>query len=119
MAGAGNREKALYAGMSRQPVTYQHLEEFFIGLKGKEPVSLVLKAAEAEFYGISESVQESFDIQKSGWGHLRVDIETRGGFLEAERRVLTEDDFIGSTCRIDYIIQADKLKEGTQLERSW
>lgn len=115
MAGAGNREKALYAGMSRQPVTYQHLEEFFIGLKGKEPVSLVLKAAEAEFYGISESVQESFDIQKSGWGHLRVDIETRGGFLEAERRVLTEDDFIGSTCRIDYIIQADKLKEGTQL----
>ena len=115
MAGAGNREKALYAGMSRQPVTYQHLEEFFIGLKEKEPVSLVLKTTEAEFYGISEPVQESFDIQKSGWGHLRLDIETRGGFLEAERRVLTEDDFIGSTCRIDYIIQADKLKEGTQL----
>ena len=115
MAEAGNREKALYAGMSRQPVTYQHLEEFFIGLKEKEPVSLVLKTTEAEFYGISEPVQESFDIQKSGWGHLRLDIETRGGFLEAERRVLTEDDFIGSTCRIDYIIQADKLKEGTQL----
>lgn len=115
MAEAGNREKALYAGMSRQPVTYQHLEEFFIGLKEKELVSLVLKTTEAEFYGISEPVQESFDIQKSGWGHLRLDIETRGGFLEAERRVLTEDDFIGSTCRIDYIIQADKLKEGTQL----
>ena len=78
-------------------------------------MSLVLKTTEAEFYGISEPVQESFDIQKSGWGHLRLDIETRGGFLEAERRVLTEDDFIGSTCRIDYIIQADKLKEGTQL----
>ena len=114
MAGAKNRQKALYAGMSRQPVTYQHLEEFLIGLKEKEPVSVSLKTTEAEFYSIGESVQEHFDIQKSGWGHLRLDIETKGGFLETERRVITEDEFIGSTCRIDYIIHADKLKDGTQ-----
>ena len=78
-------------------------------------MEISLKTAEAEYYELDESVQEEFEIRRSGWGHLRLDIETRGGFLEAERRVLTEDDFIGSTCRIDYIIQADKLKEGTQL----
>lgn len=114
MAGAGNSQKALYAGMSRQPVTYQHLEEFLIGLKEKEPVSVSLKTEDAEFYSMNESSQEFFELQKSGWGHIRLDIETRGGFLEAERKAVTEESFIGSTCRIEYIIHADKLKEGLQ-----
>ena len=114
IAGAGNRAKALYAGLSRQPVTYQHLEEFLIGLKEKEPVEISLKTEDAEFYGIKESVQEEFEIRKSGWGHLRLDIETRGGFLETERHVITDEEFIGSTCRIEYLIHADQMREGCQ-----
>ena len=114
MACTDRKQKALYAGLSSQPVTYQHLEEFFIGLKQKEPVSISLKTTAAEFFGVEESLQESFDIHRSGWGHLRLDIEARGDFLEPERRVITDDDFIGSTCQIDYLIHADKLKEGNQ-----
>lgn len=115
MKGADRRQKALYAGLSHQPVTYQHLEEFFIGLKEKEPVTVSLKTVRNEFYEIKESVQESFDIHKSGWGHLRLDIEAVGDFLEVERRVLTQEEFIGSTCRVEYVIHADRLKEGNQI----
>ena len=114
MAQAENRDKALYAGLSRQPVTYQHLEEFFVGLKQKDPVEISLKTAEAEYYELDESVQEEFEIRRSGWGHLRLDVETRGGFLETERHMLTEDEFIGSTSRIEYVIHADRLKDGIQ-----
>lgn len=114
MAQAENRDKALYAGLSRQPVTYQHLEEFFVGLKQKDPVEISLKTAEAEYYELDESVQEELEIRRSGWGHLRLDVETRGGFLETERHMLTEDEFIGSTCRIEYVIHADRLKDGIQ-----
>ena len=114
MAGADRKQKALYAGLSQQPVTYQHLEEFFIGLKEKDPVTISLKTTETEFFGVEESMQESFNIHKSGWGHLRLEVEARGEFLEPERRVVTEDDFIGSTCQIDYLIHADRLKEGNQ-----
>lgn len=114
MAKAGNRQKALYAGLSAQPVTYQHLEEFFIGLREKDPVEISLKTTEAEFFGLEQSVQETFEIRKSGWGHLRLDIETRGEFLETERHVITDEEFIGSTCRIEYLIHADQLKEGCQ-----
>ena len=117
MEKADNRQKALYAGLSHQPVTYQNLEEFFVGLKEKEPVSVSLKTVRNEFYEIRESVQESFDIQKSGWGHLRLDIETHGDFLEVERRVITQEEFIGSTCRIEYVIHADRLKDGNQTGR--
>ena len=115
MAKADNREKALYAGLSRQPVTYQHLEEFLVGLKKKDPVTLSLKTTGSEYYHIKESVQESFEIHRSGWGHLRLDVETRGAFLEVERRVVTQEEFIGSTCRIEYVIHAEKLGEGNQI----
>ena len=112
---ADNSQKALYAGLSRQPVTYQHLEEFLIGLNQKEPVSVSLKTTENEVYSLQESVQESFDIHRSGWGHLRLDVEATGEFLEPERKVYTEEDFIGSSLRINYVIHTDRLKKGTQL----
>lgn len=111
---AKQRARALYAGLSQQPVTYQHLEEFLIGMGEKEPVSISLKDQEVKFYDIRESIQESFDIQKSGWGHLRLDIETRGEFLEVPKKVVTEEDFIGSSYRVDYVIHSEKLGNGNQ-----
>ena len=112
---ADEKQKALYAGLSAAPVTYQNLEEFLIGLGEKDPISVSLKTTENEFYGLRESIQESFDIHKNGWGHLRLEVESTAEFLEPERHVLTEEDFIGSSCRISYVIHAEKLKKGNQL----
>lgn len=110
----GHKEHALYAGMSQQPVTYQHLEEFFIGAGEKEKVTVSLKTPGARFYEVRESIQESFAVQRSGWGHLRLDIETRGNFLEVAKRVVTEEDFIGSSYQVDFVIHKDKLGSGNQ-----
>ena len=41
--------RSLYAGMSQQPVTYQHLEEFLIAAGAKEKVTLSLNREEAGF----------------------------------------------------------------------
>lgn len=108
------REKALYDGLHVQPITYQHLEEFLIGMGKKKPVSISLKQQGAEFYEVRESMQESFDIQKSGWGHLRLDVETRGAFLDVERHVVTEEEFIGSSYRVEYVIHKELLGDGNQ-----
>ena len=40
MQGAPRKERALYLGMTHNPVTYQHLEEFLIGAGQKEPVQI-------------------------------------------------------------------------------
>lgn len=106
--------RSLYAGMSQQTVTYQHLEEFLIAAGAKEKVTLSLNREEAGFYDVSESVQESLYIHRSGWGHLRADIEVNGDFLEAGKHVVTEEDFIGSTCEINYVIRQEKLGKGNQ-----
>ena len=105
--------------MSQQPVTYQHLEEFLIAAGAKEKVTLSLNREEAGFYDVSESVQESLYIHRSGWGHLRADIEVNGDFLEAGKHVVTEEDFIGSTCEINYVIRQEKTgKKGISTARS-
>lgn len=81
--------------MSQQPVTYQHLEEFLIAAGAKEKVTLSLNREAAGFYDVSESVQESLYIHRSGWGHLRADIEVNGDFLRqasmwSQKRILSE-----------------------------
>ena len=109
------KQKALYAGLSKQPVTWQNLEEFLVATKQKEAVSISLKTTETEFYNIKETIQESFEIQRSGWGHLRLDIESKGGFLEPERKIVTDEEFIGSCLKLNYVIHADQLKSGNQI----
>ena len=107
-------EKSLYTGLSQQPITYQHLEEFLVGMGKKERVYISLKTPGTELYEIRESLQDSLVITRSGWGHLRLDVETRGDFLEVEKRVITDDDFIGSSYELTYIIHREKLGKGNQ-----
>lgn len=109
-----DQKKALFAGLSRQPVTYQHLEEFLIGIGMKEQVSVSLKDPGARYYEVKQDMQEAFHIHRSGWGHLRLEIEAYGGFLEIPKKVVTDEDFIGSYYEVDYLISCDKLGAGNQ-----
>ena len=114
LRNAGQKEKALYKGLSKQPVTFQHVEEFLIGTGKKDPVKIELKADQNSFYDISESVRETFAVQRSGWGHLRLEVEAKGDFLEVSRHVVTDEDFIGSYYQVEYVIRKEKLKKGRQ-----
>ena len=69
---------------------------------------------EANFYDVRETVQESLYIHRSGWGHLRADIEVNGDFLEVSKHVVTEDDFIGSACEVNYVIHRERMGRGNQ-----
>lgn len=109
-----DQKKALFVGLSRQPVTYQHLEEFLIGIGMKEQVSVSLKDPGARYYEVKQDMQEAFHIHRSGWGHLRLEIEAYGDFLEIPKKVVTDEDFIGSYYEVDYLISCDKLGAGNQ-----
>lgn len=41
-------------------------------------------------------------------------METEGEFLETEKKVITEEDFIGSFYELDYLIRKEKLGRGIQ-----
>lgn len=106
------RNQAMGKGLTHQPVTYQDLEEFLIGMEQKEPVKISIDQTEVSWYEIREDFQESVLISKSGWGHLRLELETRGSFLELPKKVVTDDEFIGSQYQIPYVVRAENLGEG-------
>ena len=114
LEGEDEKIRTLYQGLSKQPVTYQHVEEFLIASGKKKPVSISAKEVGKEYYEVKESARESFYIQRSSWGHLRLEIETTGDFLEVSRKVVTDDDFIGSYYEVDYLIRKEKLGKGNQ-----
>ena len=47
-------------------------------------------------------------------GHLRLEVEAKGDFLEVSRHVVTDEDFIGSYYQVEYVIRKEKLKKGRQ-----
>ncbi len=103
---------ALYRGMTQNPVTYQHLEEFLIGAGKKEPVQISLKEEGQEYYEITESIQETMAILRNGWGHLQLEVETKGEFIETLKKTISEEEFIGSIYQLQFVIHYDKLGKG-------
>ncbi len=112
LRNASQKEKALYIGLTAQPVTYQHMEEYLVALGLKEKVTISLSNKLQELFHVQENISQSFPISRSGWGHLRLEIEVIGDFLKVEKRVITEEDFIGKNYNLAYVVQKDRLSKG-------
>ena len=104
--------ESLYRGMSRNPVTYQHMEEFLIGTGKKEPVTLRLEKTEQTWDHLDTTVKDCLNLYKSTWGYTRMEVEVTGDFLEVEKKVITSEDFIGSVYGLEYLIRKEKLGSG-------
>ncbi|NCC43832.1 MAG: hypothetical protein EOM18_09690, partial [Clostridia bacterium] len=112
LQGSDRKYLSLYQGMSQNPVTYQHMEEFMIGAGKKEPVRLHLDKDNKDWDRIESTLKDSLYLYKSNWGYARMEVEVRGDFLEVEKRVITSEDFIGSVYGLEYLIHKDKLGHG-------
>ncbi len=102
-------DMGMYQGFSTNPVTYQHLEEYLIANGLKEKVTIQVPEETKNHFSVHESVSETLRIYRSGWGHLRLDVRPKGDFLEVEKRVITDEDFIGSSYVLTYVIRREKL----------
>ncbi len=112
LSGKDRRFRALYRGLSRNPVTYSRMEEFLIASGIKKPVVLTADTSERRLFDLRESVQENVTIHRSGWGGIEITAEAEGDFIELPRRKLYVDDFVGSICEFGFVIRKEKLGNG-------
>ncbi len=112
LMGEDAKYKGLYQAMSQNPVTYQDMEEFLIGVGKKEPVHIHLEQEEKKYTYVRSTMKDSLYINKNNWGYVSLEVETKGGFLSVEKKSITVDDFIGSVCQIEYYINKEKLGTG-------
>ena len=80
-------------GMSQNPVTYQHMEEFLIAAGRKEPVHIRLEKDRKDMERVESTLKDSLEILRDSWGYLRIDIQTEGDFLQVEKKVITRRRF--------------------------
>ena len=117
LKNAPDHVAALYAGLSVPPVTYQHLEEFLTAAGLKKKVVVTLAESEKEISRVTESVEDTLTISRNTWGHVRLEVVTEGDFLYVEKRIITDEDFIGSVYRLNYIINKERLGRGRRFGR--
>lgn len=112
LQGADQVYRTLYKGMSQNPVTYQHMEEFLIGAGKKEPVQIHLDREEKDMERIESTLKDSVYLYKNNWGYASMEVETRGDFLQVEKKVITSEDFIGSVYELEYLVKKECLGQG-------
>ena len=111
------RERMLYNGYMKAKPSLQNLEEFLIGINKKQPVELSVSRTEAEYNDITDDIRDSFEIIKSNWGYVEISIDTDAHFIKLPKKVVSLDDFIGSTFRYDYIISKADMHAGKNYGR--
>jgi hypothetical protein len=109
LRGKNSQYIPLYKGLSQNPVTYQHLEEFLIAVGKKEAVRLSVDKQDKISYVLNNSIKDTLYIYKSTWGYTRIEVETNGGFIGIEKKLITSDDFIGRVYGLEFILDREKL----------
>lgn len=102
----------LYKGMSENPVTYQHLEEFLVAADLKEAVAVQIEDCDTAFYNLTTSKKSILTVRKNTWGYLNIDVEVSGDFIEVPKKRIITDDFVGSQCQLEFIVRHDRLGTG-------
>ena len=102
----------LYKGLSQNPVTYQHLEEFLIATGKKRPVGLSLDKKKKTAPDLMEDQKDTLYIYKDNWGYVHVEVEAEGDFIEPSVRNITTDDFIGEVYGLEYTLHPEKIRTG-------
>ncbi len=81
------------------------MEEFLCAVRRKQPVRLSVSQDLIEFQNLKGPVSERLVIEKDQWGHVRFNVRTEGSFLAVYKELITEEDFLGSFCQLEYHVR--------------
>ena len=112
-----DKDRILYEGLRMQPQSALVVETFLIASHHKKKVEVTFEETEKSFYGVQEQRKEQLEIQKPQWGAVRIHVSSDADFLIPGKQIITENDFIGSTCFYEYYIDADAMHAGKNFGR--
>ena len=111
------KERMMYAGILEAKPSNMHMEEFLIGIRKKDRITLTLDNQEFRFDGVEESIQEIVEIKKSDWGYVEITASCEEDFIQIDKARITSADFIGSVYPFGFIIDPDKMHKGVNYGR--
>ncbi|MDD6351664.1 MAG: DUF5717 family protein [Lachnospiraceae bacterium] len=112
MEKASMEKKLLYRGFVTATPTLQNLENYLVDSRVKDPVLFSVEKKEEKVYGLTEDWQGHVDITRSTWGYTRIHVESDVDFIEPEKDILSESDFLGVSASLHFLIRKDRLHGG-------
>lgn len=110
--GADSRYLNTYLGLSGMKGNQQNVDEFLIEINKKQPVEYIPMETLIRMEEPEDISQGRITITRNGWGYTALAIETDGDFLSVEKKVLTDDDFLGNICNTGFLVDSAGLHEG-------
>lgn len=104
-----------YRALRTPPEREQHVEEFLLCIRKKQRVEYSADKEKLDISMQGDVMREDITLTRSGWGYTRLSVETEGDFLQAEKSVLTDDDFLGNQCKCSFLVCHDRLHAGRNL----
>ena len=105
---------AMWRGLTSAPVTPDAMEEFLVGMRLKETTQVGTEEDSAEFWALTDSVQETLTLKRTGRGSFSFKVYSDCDFLEFPRTRITDADFVGSSYNFEYRILIGKLGTGVR-----
>ena len=106
-----DKDRILYEGLRMQLQSALVVETFLTASHHKKKVEVTFEETEKSFYGVQEQRKEP------QWGAVRIHVSSDADFLIPGKQIITENDFIGSTCFYEYYIDADAMHAGKNFGR--
>lgn len=104
-----------YLGLSAYPKNEQNVEEFLVGINKKQKIEYLVDVKELRLEDPEGIVASDITITRNGWGYTELRIVPEGDFLYTEKEELTDNDFLGNSCRLPVFVDAELLHDGINL----
>ncbi len=118
--GADKQYYPIYRGLSglhrsQAKTEYRNernVEEFLLAIKKKQQITYLVSETEIKTEAHERPAEYYLSVNRNGWGHTFLQIETEGVFLSVDKDTIREEDFLGNFYRLPYYIAADQLHAG-------
>ena len=111
------KESMIYRGIVSSKPSNQNLEEFLIGIRKKDKISLRVEKNHYTYVDVKNTIKEVIEIKKDNWGYVEVIASTDADFIRLPKTKIHTEDFIGSTYPFDFFIEAELLHAGKNYAR--
>lgn len=111
--GNDSRYLNAYYGLSKVHGNEQNVDEFLVEINKKQPVEYVPMEDHIRMEEPTGISQGRITLTRNGWGYTALALQTDGDFLSVEKKVLTDDDFLGNICNFAFLVDSAKLHDGS------
>ncbi len=113
--GHDHRYYNLYRGLSAYEGNEHNVDEFLVGINKKQKNTYSVCEDSLLLQDVTDGQREQVSLVCNGWGYIQVEIEAKGEFLTPVRTYVTNEDFDGDRCVVEFELHTSWLKPGSNI----